>query len=99
PSGSEQRMKGATDRELADFKREAFRNAVRLYRDACLLLAGGRCPTAYGVGVLAFEARGKGNAIDWACGVLSQDPASREQIFDDLIAGRLLSDHRFKQRR
>lgn len=92
-------MRRATEEELSEFKREAFRNAVRLYRDACLLLSKGRYPTAYGVGVLAYEELGKVHAIDRACDAMCLNPESRDQIYDDFIAGDMLYDHLHKQRR
>jgi AbiV family abortive infection protein len=98
-SGPEELMRRATEEELAEFKREAFRNALRLYRDACLLLSAGRYPTAYGVGVLAYEELGKVHAIDRACDAMCLNPDSRDQIYDDFIAGEMLYDHLHKQRR
>ena len=92
-------MRRATEAELSDFKREAFRNCIRLFRDACLLLAGGSHTTAYGVAVLAYEELGKTYAIDWACDAMCLNPQDQDRIYDALIADGLLRDHLFKQRR
>ena len=85
--------------ELADFKREAFRNCVRLFRDACLLLERGSYPSAYGVGVLAYEELGKAYAIDWACDAMCLNPDDWDRIYDGFLADGSLHDHLFKQRR
>ena len=92
-------MRRATDSELSAFKRETFRNCVRLFRDACLLLARGSCPTAYGVAVLAYEDLGKVHAIDRACDAMCLNPEDRDRIYDGLLADSTLHDHLFKQRR
>ena len=92
-------MRRASETELAGFKREAFRNCVRLFRDACLLLQRGSHPSAYGVAVLAYEELGKAYAIDWACDAMSMNPEDRDHIYDGLLADDALHDHLFKQRR
>lgn len=92
-------MRRAIEDELSEFKREAFRNAVRLFRDACLLFSGRRYPTAYGIGVLAYEELGKVHSIDRACDAMCLNPESRDEFYDMYIAGDWLYDHLHKQRR
>ena len=92
-------MRIATEEDLSEFKREAFRNSVRLFRDACLLFEKSRYPTAYSIGILSYEELGKTHAIDRACDLMCLNPESREQIYKDYVEGTLLYDHRYKQRR
>ena len=92
-------MKIATEEELSEFKKESFRNSVRLFQDACLLYENRRYPTAYSIGVLSYEELGKTHSIDRACDLMCLNPESREQIYKDYIEGNLLYDHRYKQRR
>ena len=92
-------MRIAKEEDLSEFKKESFRNSVRLFRDACLLYENNRYPTAYSVGVLSYEELGKTHAIDRACDLMCLNPESREQIYKDYIEGKLLYDHRYKQRR
>jgi AbiV family abortive infection protein len=63
------------------------------------LLQRGRYPSAYGVGVLAYEELGKAYAIDWACDAMSLNPDDRHRIYDGFLAPGFLHDHLFKQRR
>ncbi len=92
-------MKIATEEELSEFKKESFRNSIRLFRDACLLYENNRYPTAYSIGVLSYEELGKTHAIDRVCDLMCLNPESHEQIYKDYIEGNLLYDHRYKQRR
>jgi AbiV family abortive infection protein len=92
-------MRIATEEDLSEYKRESFRNSVRLFRDACLLYENNRYPTAYSVSVLSYEELGKTHAIDRACDLMCLNPESREQIYKDYIEGKFLYDHRYKQSR
>ena len=92
-------MRIPTEKDLSEFKKESFRNSVRLFRDACLLYENKRYPTAYSIGVLSYEELGKTLSIDRACDLMCLNPESREQIYKDYFEGNLLYDHRYKQRR
>lgn len=92
-------MRAASEEELSEFKRETFRNSVRLFRDACLLFSKDRYPTAYSIGILSYEELGKTHAIDRACDLMCLNPESREQLYKDYIEGEFLYDHLYKQRR
>jgi len=91
-------MRRATAGELSGFKQEAFRNAVRLFRDACILYSHKSYPSGYGLGVLAYEELGKVHAIDRACDAMCCNPDNWEEIYDGFLAGELLTNHLHKQR-
>lgn len=80
-------MRIPTEEDLSKFKKESFRNSVRLFRDACLLYENKRYPTAYSIGVLSYEELGKTLSIDRVCDLMCLNPEFREQIYKDYFEG------------
>lgn len=91
-------MKRASKEELSKFKREAFRNAVRLFCDACLLYTNGSYPSSYSLAVASYEELGKVHVIDRACDGMCLNPKTKAEIYKMYLEGRWLSDHIHKQK-
>ena len=73
---------------LNELKVAAFRNAIKLFRDACLLAEHGRKETAYAIAVLAYEEIGKAaladRQLDRACLNPGAESFAREAMLDSL---------------
>lgn len=82
---------------LSELKVEAYRNAVRLFRDACTLYGAGGYPSSYALAVLSFEELGKVHGIDRVCDGICLNPESREEWLEHLLLHGLLANHRWKQ--
>jgi AbiV family abortive infection protein len=90
-------MKRASEEELSKFKSESFRNAVRLFCDACLLYKYKSYPSSFNLAVAAYEELGKVHVIDRACDGMCLNPEPRDEIYDMYFKGGWLSDHVHKQ--
>jgi AbiV family abortive infection protein len=82
---------------LETFKIAAYRNAVRLFRDAALLFNNERYPSSFALAVYSFEELGKMQVIDRGCDMLCMNPHGAEEIYKFYFEGSLLKDHRHKQ--
>ena len=83
---------------LATLKEEVYRNAVRLFGDACKLYAVGSYPSAFALGVLSLEEVGKLNMVDHICDDIQINPNSHPQEFLDHLFGRgMYRSHTNKQ--
>jgi AbiV family abortive infection protein len=80
--------------ELSELKQEAFKNAVHLFCDACLLYRAGSYPSSYGLAVLSFEELGKVLSLDRLAEMLGQLPDKDRSLAE--YADRLHS-HEHKQ--
>ncbi len=85
---------------LRDFKIAAYRNAVRLFRDACTLYAAHSHPTALAVGVLAYEELGKALYVQRVQEAIEDNPGSESEAwwYEVLKTTDHLRDHRGKQK-
>ncbi len=82
---------------LSELKIEAWRNAVRLFRDACALYSARGYASSYALAVLAFEELGKAYGIDRVCDAICLNPESREEWLEHLLSNGFLTNHRWKQ--
>lgn len=73
-------MTRSVERELAELKQEAFKNAVHLFCDACLLYRAGSYPSSYGLAVLSFEELGKVLSLDRLAEMLDQMPDKNRSL-------------------
>ena len=83
---------------LAEFKKEAYRNAIRLFRDAALLYSHGAYPSSFFLAVAAFEEVGKAHVIDRGCDMICMNPDNADDLYDMYFRSAWLTDHRHKQR-
>lgn len=82
---------------LERFKIAAYRNAVRLFRDAALLFNNERYPSSFALAVYSFEELGKMHVIDRGCGMLCMNLHGAEEIYKLYFEGSWFKDHRHKQ--
>ncbi len=80
---------------IDELKREAFRNAVKLFRDACVLAIQGSRETAYAIAVLSFEEVGKAAIADRQLDRACMNPGSEQYARETLLV--FLKNHRVKQ--
>lgn len=89
-------MSRVNDSVLAELKIGCFRNALRLFRDACILFGSGSFSSACALAILSYEELGKLLIVDRICDDICLNPQSRND-FIDWLRGELLTDHRRKQ--
>ncbi len=89
----------STEAHLAQFKKSAFENAVRLFDDASLLFQSRRFPSAFALAVTSFEELGKMHLIDRGCDAICLNPDAFDQLYEMYFRGPWLTDHLHKQRR
>lgn len=83
---------------LEDFKEKAFKNAVRLFRDAAFLYTHSSYPSAYALAVAAYEEIGKVHVIDRACDAMCMNPEAIDDLYRMYIESSWTKDHKHKQR-
>jgi len=76
-------------------KVEAFRNAIKLFRDACILARSGSNESAFALGVLAYEELGKCALADRQLDRVCLNPGSEDWARKDLA--KLVNRHKTKQ--
>ena len=76
-------------------KVEAFRNGIKLFRDACVLAKSGSNESAFALGVLAYEELGKCALADRQLDRVCLNPGSEEIARNDLA--KLIKKHKTKQ--
>jgi AbiV family abortive infection protein len=83
---------------LEEFKENAFKNAVRLFRDATLLYTHSSYPSSYALAVAAYEEIGKVHVIDRACDAMCMNPEAIDDIYEMYIKSSRTKNHKHKQR-
>ena len=86
------------EQRLSDFKREAYLNAVRLFRDSALLYTHDAYPSAYAIAVTAFEEIGKVHVIDRGCDAMCMNPDNAEALYETYFDSGWTTNHKHKQR-
>jgi AbiV family abortive infection protein len=86
-----------TEDLLGDLMAAAYRNGVRLFRDACTLYAARAYPSAFALAVLAYEEVGKMYYVGRVCENMEFNPDSADFWYDTLYSGDGLRNHRCKQ--
>jgi AbiV family abortive infection protein len=80
---------------IDELKKQAFRNAIRLFRDSCYLAIQGSFETSYAIAVLSYEEIGKAAIADRQLDLVCLNPGSEQYAKETLLA--FLKDHVAKQ--
>ena len=83
---------------LADFKRESYTNAVRLFRDAALLYTHDAYASAFAIAVASFEEIGKVHVIDRGCDAMSMNPDNADDIYERYFDSEWTTNHKWEFR-
>lgn len=78
-----------------DLKRQAFRNAVKLFHDSCILAIYGSRETAFAIAVLSYEEIGKAAIADRQLDRVCMNHGAEQYARDTLLA--FLKKHKVKQ--
>ena len=80
------------DDVLVSLKIAAFRNSVRLFQDACTLYASRAYPSAFALGVLAYEELGKACHVQRITENIEDDPGSEDFWYEALVTSPVMTD-------
>jgi AbiV family abortive infection protein len=72
-------------------------DAVRLFKDACAMYVARAYPTAFALGVLAYEEVGKAFYVQRICEHIEGNPEDANSLYEMVASGIFLKQHRGKQ--
>lgn len=86
------------EQQLEELKEQAYKNAIRLFRDAAFLYTHDSYPSSFALAVTAYEEIGKVCVVDKCCDMMCLNPEGAGQLYDMYLKGPWMTDHRHKQR-